>query len=121
MAERGVDGAASTAVDADEAALTDGRSRAHEFWRILSPTGPGLVATSVYGFIQAWNESIIDSFNDQAQQNLMALPPQDQTRRGTFRGPLTAGSIPTATPVVIFFLIIQRAIATGLTAGAVKG
>jgi N,N'-diacetylchitobiose transport system permease protein len=110
MAEPAVDGAASTAVvDADEAALIDGRSRAQESWRtIRSPTGPGLVATSVYGFIQARNESIIDTFNDQAQQNLMALPPQDQTRRGTFRGPLTAGSILTATPVVIFFLVIQR-------------
>jgi N,N'-diacetylchitobiose transport system permease protein len=107
----------------DEAALIDGCSRAQVFWRIILPlTGPGLVATSVYGFIQAWNEFIIiNTFNDQAQQNLMAWLLQNQTQRGTFWGPLMAGSILTAIPVVIFFLIIQRNIATGLTAGAVKG
>jgi len=107
----------------DEAALIDGCTRAQVFWRIILPlTGPGLVATSVYGFIQAWNEFIIiNTFNDQAQQNLMAWLLQNQTQRGTFWGPLMAGSILTAIPVVIFFLIIQRNIATGLTAGAVKG
>jgi N,N'-diacetylchitobiose transport system permease protein len=107
----------------DEAALIDGCSRFQVFWRILLPlTGPGLVATSVYGFILAWNEFIIiNTFNDQAQQNLMAWLLQNQTQRGTFWGPLMAGSILTAIPVVIFFLIIQRNIATGLTAGAVKG
>ena len=107
----------------DEAALIDGCSRAQVFWRIILPlTGPGLVATSVYGFIQAWNEFIIiNTFNDQADQNLMAWLLQNQTQRGTFWGPLMAGSIMAAIPVVIFFLIIQRNIATGLTAGAVKG
>jgi N,N'-diacetylchitobiose transport system permease protein len=107
----------------DEAALIDGCTRFQVFWRIILPlTGPGLVATSVYGFIQAWNEFIIiNTFNDQAQQNLMAWLLQNQTQRGTFWGPLMAGSILTAIPVVIFFLIIQRNIATGLTAGAVKG
>ena len=107
----------------DEAALIDGASRFQVFWKIILPlTGPGLVATSVYGFIQAWNEFIIiNTLNDQAHQNLMAWLLQNQTSRGTFWGPLMAGSILTALPVVIFFLIIQRNIATGLTAGAVKG
>jgi N,N'-diacetylchitobiose transport system permease protein len=107
----------------DEAALIDGCTRGQVFWRIILPlTGPGLVATSVYGFIQAWNEFIIiNTFNDQADQNLMAWLLQNQTQRGTFWGPLMAGSILAAIPVVIFFLIIQRNIATGLTAGAVKG
>jgi N,N'-diacetylchitobiose transport system permease protein len=107
----------------DEAALIDGASRFQVFWKIILPlTGPGLVATSVYGFIQAWNEFIIiNTLNDQAHQNLMAWLLQNQTSRGTFWGPLMAGSILAALPVVIFFLIIQRNIATGLTAGAVKG
>jgi len=107
----------------DEAAMVDGCSRWQTFYRVILPlTGPGLVATSVYGFIQAWNEFIIiNTLNDQAHQNLMAWLLQNQTSRGTFWGPLMAGSILTALPVVIFFLIIQRNIATGLTAGAVKG
>ncbi|HEX5204637.1 MAG TPA: carbohydrate ABC transporter permease [Actinoplanes sp.] len=107
----------------DEAALIDGCSRGQVFWRIILPlTGPGLVATSVYGFIQAWNEFIIiNTLNSPAKQNLMAWLLQNQTTRGTAWGPLMAGAIITSIPVVIFFLIIQRNIATGLTAGAVKG
>lgn len=107
----------------DEAALIDGCSRAQVFWRIILPlTGPGLVATSVYGFIQAWNEFIIiNTLNSPDKQNLMAWLLQNQTTRGTAWGPLMAGAIITSIPVVIFFLIIQRNIATGLTAGAVKG
>jgi N,N'-diacetylchitobiose transport system permease protein len=107
----------------DEAALIDGCSRFQVFWRIILPlTGPGLVATSVYGFIQAWNEFIIiNTLNSPAKQNLMAWLLQNQTSRGTAWGPLMAGAIITSLPVVIFFLIIQRNIATGLTAGAVKG
>jgi N,N'-diacetylchitobiose transport system permease protein len=107
----------------DEAALIDGCNRFQTFWRIILPlTGPGLVATSVYGFIQAWNEFIIiNTLNSPEKQNLMAWLLQNQTTRGTAWGPLMAGAIITSLPVVIFFLIIQRNIATGLTAGAVKG
>jgi N,N'-diacetylchitobiose transport system permease protein len=43
------------------------------------------------------------------------------TLHGTAWGPLMAGAILTSLPVVILFLVIQRHIATGLTAGAVKG
>jgi N,N'-diacetylchitobiose transport system permease protein len=107
----------------DEAALIDGCSRFQTFWRIILPlTGPGLVATSVYGFIQAWNEFIIiNTLNNPEKQNLMAWLLQNQTNRGTAWGPLMAGAIITSLPVVVFFLIIQKNIASGLTAGAVKG
>jgi N,N'-diacetylchitobiose transport system permease protein len=107
----------------DEAALIDGCSRFQTFWRIILPlTGPGLVATSVYGFIQAWNEFIIiNTLNSPEKQNLMAWLLQNQTNRGTAWGPLMAGAIITSIPVVIFFLMIQRNIAAGLTSGAVKG
>src|SRR5262249_48338646 len=59
----------------DEAALVDGCSRWQTFTRIILPlTGPGLVATSIYGFIQAWNEFIIiNTLNTSPdKQNLMA-------------------------------------------------
>lgn len=107
----------------DEAALVDGCNRWQTFYRVILPlTGPGLVATSIYGFIQAWNEFIIiNTLNNPEKQNLMAWLLQNQTNRGTAWGPLMAGAIITALPVVVFFLIIQRNIAAGLTAGAVKG
>jgi len=46
---------------------------------------------------------------------------QNHTTRGTAWGPLPAGAIITSIPVVVFFLIIPRNIAAGLTAGAVPG
>jgi N,N'-diacetylchitobiose transport system permease protein len=107
----------------DEAALMDGCSRWQTFTLIILPLiGPGLVATSIYGFIQAWNEFIIiNTLNSQENQNLMSWLLNNQTQRQTFWGPLMAGAIITSLPVVIFFLAIQRNIAAGLTAGAVKG
>lgn len=107
----------------DEAALVDGCSRWQSFTRVILPlTAPGLVATSIYGFIQAWNEYIIiQTLNRPDHQNLMAWLMQNQTNRGTYWGPLMAGALITSTPVVVFFLIIQKNIAAGLTAGAVKG
>jgi N,N'-diacetylchitobiose transport system permease protein len=107
----------------DEAALVDGCSRWQTFYRIILPlTGPGLVATSIYGFIQAWNEFIIiNTLNNPETQNLMAWLLQNQTQRGTAWGPLMAGALITSLPVVVFFLLVQRNITVGLTAGAVKG
>jgi N,N'-diacetylchitobiose transport system permease protein len=107
----------------DEAAMVDGCSRMQTFYRIILPlVGPGLVATSIFGFIQAWNEFIIiNTLNSPEKQNLMAWLLQNQTLRGTTYGPLMAGAVITSLPVVVFFLIIQKHIAMGLTAGAVKG
>jgi len=107
----------------DEAALVDGCSRWQTFTRVILPlTAPGLVATSIYGFIQAWNEFIIiNTFNSPEHENLMAWLLSNQTNRATFWGPLMAGAVITSLPVVIFFLMIQKNIAAGLTAGAVKG
>jgi N,N'-diacetylchitobiose transport system permease protein len=107
----------------DEAALVDGCTRFQTFTRVILPlVAPGLVATSIYGFIQAWNEFIIiNTLNAQENQNLMAWLLNNQTQRQTFWGPLMAGALITSLPVVIFFMAIQKNIAAGLTAGAVKG
>jgi N,N'-diacetylchitobiose transport system permease protein len=107
----------------DEAALVDGCTRWQTFTRVILPlTGPGLVATTLYGFILAWNEFIIiNTLNAPENQNLMSWLLNNQTQRQTFWGPLMAGAIITSIPVVTLFLLIQKNIATGLTAGAVKG
>jgi N,N'-diacetylchitobiose transport system permease protein len=107
----------------DEAALVDGCTRWQTFYRIILPlTGPGLVAASIFGFIQTWNEFIIiNTLNGASKWNLMAWLASNQTLRGTAWGPLMAGATITSLPVVVFFLIIQRNVAAGLTAGAVKG
>jgi ABC-type glycerol-3-phosphate transport system permease component len=110
-------------VEIEEAALVDGCNRWQTFYRIILPlTGPGLVAASIYGFIQTWNEFIIiNTLNNPQTHNLMAWLVSNQTLRGTAWGPLMAGATMAALPVVVLFLVIQRNVATGLTAGAVKG
>jgi N,N'-diacetylchitobiose transport system permease protein len=109
----------------EEAAMVDGSTRLGVFIKILLPLmGPGLVATSVFAFITTWNEYIFARvlLNDQAKQTVTVwLSYFLGSSRHTDWGALMAASTLTAIPVVIFFLLVQRRIAFGLTAGAVRG
>ena len=111
--------------DLEEAAMVDGSTRLGAFVRILLPlVAPGLVATSVFAFIQAWNEYLFARIllNDQGKQTVTVwLSYFLGTSRSTDWGALMAGSTLTAIPAVVFFLLVQRRIAFGLTAGAVRG
>ncbi|MFL6011753.1 MAG: carbohydrate ABC transporter permease [Gaiellaceae bacterium] len=108
----------------EESAMVDGATRFGAFVRILLPlVGPGLVATSIFAFIQAWNEFIIAYvfLHTPEKQTLMVWLASFTTLRGTDWGPLMAGATLCSLPVIFFFLLVQRKIAFGLTAGAVKG
>jgi N,N'-diacetylchitobiose transport system permease protein len=111
--------------DLEEAAMVDGSTRLGAFVRILLPlVAPGLVATSVFAFITTWNEYIFARIllNDQSKQTITVwLSFFLGTSRQTDWAGLMAASTLTAVPVVVFFLIVQRRIAFGLTAGAVRG
>jgi N,N'-diacetylchitobiose transport system permease protein len=108
----------------EEAAMVDGSSRVGAFVRILLPlVAPGLVATSVFVFITAWNEYIFASvlLTDQSHQtSTVWLSYFYGTSRNTDWGGLMAGATLVAVPVVIFFVLVQRKIAFNLTAGSVK-
>ena len=109
----------------EEAAMVDGSSRLGAFVRILLPlVAPGLVATSVFVFITVWNEYIFASvlLTDESNQTTTVwLSYFYGTSRNTDWGGLMAGATLVAIPVIAFFVIVQRRIAFGLTAGAVKG
>ncbi|MFL5930807.1 MAG: carbohydrate ABC transporter permease [Gaiellaceae bacterium] len=108
----------------EEAAMVDGSTRFGAFVRILLPlVAPGLVATSIFAFIQVWNEFILAYvlLQSQDKQTLPVWLASFTTLRGTEWGPLMAAATLTALPVVVFFVIIHRRIAFGLTAGAVRG
>jgi N,N'-diacetylchitobiose transport system permease protein len=108
----------------EEAAMVDGCNRFEAFRRVVLPLIlPGLVATSIFAFIQAWNEYIMAYIllTDQEKMPLTVWLAAFTSQRGTEWGPLMAASVLTALPVVVFFMIINRKIASGLTAGAVKG
>ena len=108
----------------EEAALVDGNSRPGAFVKILLPLiAPGLVATSVFAFITSWNEYIFARvlLNDQSKQTVTVwLSYFLGSSKHTDWGALMAGATLTAIPVIIFFILVQRKIAFGLTAGAVK-
>lgn len=108
----------------EEAAMVDGATRFGAFMRVMFPlVAPGLVATSIFAFIQAWNEYIVAYvfLHDSSKQTITVWLASFTNLHGTDWGPLMAGATLTALPVVVFFVLIQRKIAFGLTAGAVRG
>jgi N,N'-diacetylchitobiose transport system permease protein len=110
--------------DLEEAAMVDGSSRLGAFVRILLPlVAPGLVATSVFAFITSWNEYIFANtllHEGRTQTITVWLSYLYGGNRFVDWGAIMAASTLIAIPVVIFFLLVQRRIAFGLTAGAVK-
>jgi N,N'-diacetylchitobiose transport system permease protein len=109
----------------EEAAMVDGATRLQAFRKVTFPLiAPGLVATGVFAFIQAWNEFIFALVIMNRPEN-QTLPVWLQTfnegAKGTDWGGVMAGSTLMAIPVIVFFLLVQRRVASGLTAGAVKG
>jgi ABC-type glycerol-3-phosphate transport system permease component len=109
----------------EEAAAIDGASAPRIFWRILFPlVAPGLVATSIFAFITAYNEFIVAlTFLGQAH-SLYTLPIYVTYffgRGGAQWGPIMAASTLYTIPVMIFFLAIRHRLVGGLVAGAVKG
>jgi N,N'-diacetylchitobiose transport system permease protein len=110
----------------DEAALVDGCTRWQTAYLIILPlTLPGLVATAVYGWIQAWNEFLLANvlLTGGGHQTLQIwlISFQASPTHGADWGGLMAGGTLTALPVVILFMLFQSRISNGLTAGAVKG
>ncbi|MEU5878450.1 carbohydrate ABC transporter permease [Spirillospora sp. NPDC047279] len=108
----------------EEAAAIDGAGPIRTFFRVLLPLiAPGLVATSIFSFITAWNE-LIFAYTFLDDQDKYTLPIMLQfffSRSGNSWGPIMAASTLLTIPVIIFFLVVQRRMVSGLTAGAVKG
>jgi N,N'-diacetylchitobiose transport system permease protein len=110
--------------DLEEAAMVDGCTRAGAFRRILLPlVAPGLVATAVFSFILVWNDYLIAYvlLRSPEKQTLGIWLASFTTNHGTEWGAVMAGSTLFAIPAVLFFLLVQRRVVSGLTAGAVKG
>jgi N,N'-diacetylchitobiose transport system permease protein len=115
---------ANIPAELEESAMIDGCTRFGAFIRITFPLiGPGLVATAIFGFIQAWNEYIVAYvlLSSPENQTLTVWLASFTTNHGPQWGPLMAAATLTGLPVVAFFLVLQRYLAGGLTAGAVKG
>lgn len=108
----------------EEAAYMDGASWWRMFRSVLLPlVAPGLVATSVFSFITAWNEFIFAlTFMQSSSKYTVGVGLRTFFTQNTADwGAVMAASTVIALPVVIFFVLVQRNLAAGVTAGAVKG
>jgi N,N'-diacetylchitobiose transport system permease protein len=109
----------------EEAAAIDGAGPVRRFFRILLPlVAPGLVATSVFSFIFAWNELVIAlSFlgTDTTKYTLPLYVTYFFGKGTADWGAIMAASTMFTIPVMVFFLILQRRLRSGLVAGALKG
>ncbi|MFF2773312.1 carbohydrate ABC transporter permease [Streptomyces sp. NPDC058052] len=115
---------AAVPVELEEAAQIDGCTRGQAFRKVIFPLlAPGLMSTSLFGFITAWNEfaMVLVLNKDKTNQTLTLWLTQFQTAFGDDWGATMAASTLFALPVLIVFLFLQRKAVGGMTAGAVKG
>jgi N,N'-diacetylchitobiose transport system permease protein len=109
----------------EEAAAIDGAGPFRVFFRVLLPlVAPGLVTTSVFAFIFAWNEFVFAlTFlgTDTAKFTLPIYVTYFFSKGSVDWGAIMAASVLFTLPVMIFFLIVQRRLRAGLLGGAVKG
>lgn len=107
-----------------EAALVDGAGPFRVLWEIVLPlTKPGLVAVGVVAFFYAWNEFLFAQtmIQDKAiKPASVGLASMISMLDAPIDRLLAAGLI-FAIPPVIFYVVMQRYIVAGITAGAVKG
>ncbi|MGW0786898.1 carbohydrate ABC transporter permease [Streptomyces sp. NPDC002911] len=108
----------------EESAMVDGCTRPQAFVKVILPLlAPGLMSTSLFGFITAWNEfPLVLVLNKQAEaQTLPLWLSQFQSQFGDDWGATMAASSIFAIPILVLFVFLQRKAVSGLTDGAVKG
>ncbi|MDF2439232.1 MAG: multiple sugar transport system permease protein [Abditibacteriota bacterium] len=107
----------------EEAAMVDGCSRLSAFWRVLLPVArPGVVTTIVFVFIGAWNEFVIAlTFLSSEQNKPLTVGLHDYASAYSPQwNLLMAAALWAIVPVIALFAFIEKHLAEGLTAGAVK-
>jgi multiple sugar transport system permease protein len=107
----------------EEAAMVDGSSRVGALVRVILPmSAPGLVAATVFAFIWAWNDFVIAlTFISSPDKRTLPLGIYSFLGQYTIEWHyLMAAALIAVIPVVILFLMIERFLVKGLTAGGVK-
>ena len=108
----------------EEAAVLDGCNQLQIFWKIVLPLSiPAIAITALFAFLAAWNEFllalVLNTSNDKftLPVGLASMIPSAGQRWGDF----AAASILVSAPVVVLFMLFQKSLVQGLSAGAVKG
>jgi multiple sugar transport system permease protein len=111
-------------IELEDAARVDGCSRLQTLARIILPiSAPGLVSTGLFVFLTAWDEFFFALiFTSTVAAKTVPVAIAEFTGRYVVDvGSMMTGGVLAAIPPVLFSLIFQRYIVSGLTAGAVKG
>lgn len=109
----------------EEAASIDGASHYRTFFQIMLPLArPGIVSVSIMNVLNIWNEYIMGTvfINDPQKYTLpvgIAIM-QGEMQYRTEWGPLFAALLISMVPVLLFYVLFQKQITGGITAGAVK-
>jgi multiple sugar transport system permease protein len=108
--------------DLDEAALTDGCGPLGALFKIVVPAAvPGIIAVAVYSFMTAWGEVLFASVMTNDVTRTLAIGLQGYTTQTqVYWNQVMAASLVASVPIVAGFLLLQRYLVSGLTAGAVK-
>jgi ABC-type glycerol-3-phosphate transport system permease component len=117
----------SIPMDLEEAALVDGATRVQALWRVIVPLAlPGMVVALVFSFLTGWNDVLFASVLTSPETRTLAVQLQafSSAQEGgalPLYGQLMGAAVVSALPVVILYMVFQRYLIGGLTAGGVKG
>ncbi|MEJ3655864.1 carbohydrate ABC transporter permease [Actinomycetes bacterium KLBMP 9759] len=106
----------------DEAGRVDGASPVRILWSIVIPAArPGIIAVGVFSFMTAWSEALFASVLTDADSKTLAVGLAEFTGlNAVYWNEIMAASVVVSVPIVVGFLLMQRYLVQGLTAGAVK-
>lgn len=110
-------------VEIEESARVDGANKLQVFLRVVLPiVAPGIVAVAIYTFINVWNEFLYSliMMNSSNKMTVAVALRSPSGQEVLDWGVMMAASAIVVVPSVIFFMLIQKRIAGGLAAGAVK-
>ena len=108
--------------DLDQAAEVDGSGPMGAFIRVVIPAAiPGIVAVLIYAFMTAWSEMLFASVLTNDSTRTLAVGLQGYaTQNQVYWNQIMAASLTVSVPIVVGFLLLQRFLVAGMTAGAVK-
>jgi multiple sugar transport system permease protein len=108
----------------EAAALVDGCNRFQAFTKVVLPlTKPALMAVALFGITQAWSEFLFAYVFIQSETKMTIPVGLSQMIIGDVLpwGQLSAAALLMAIPVLLLYIVGQKFMVAGLTAGAVKG
>ena len=114
----------SVPIEVEDAGLIDGATRFQVFRLIVLPLAvPGIVATSIFSFIVAWNDYLIARIfiNTITQMPLTVGVMHFFEGTHVDWGLMMAAAVLMTLPLAVLFMFVQRQLVMGFGAGAVKG